>query len=299
VIGGGASALDLCMKVLQSQETDALQGQLYWVLRSPKFFSGAAFSYVWPVTILQLLLGTKASTPILNTAINAYALLTFWWWGLLSWLPPKRFDLRDTQYVPGRNYLLRNSKRICRHAGVEIKQIRNHTVTLTDGATIEHAELILLGTGYAGPVHMAGVGDLDSLYVKTCATGKHLGRLFLVGENLLDTTGATPAVYHVFSRVFWTLLHDEKCLEQLPRLDESLRQPRMHLNNMDIINHVVSLGTHNSILGTPIRSIFPFFTWRMRLCCTYIYYAVFYRTTVLFSDRVLGYNMCLDNTPRR
>jgi len=76
------------------------------------------------------------------------------------------FDLRDTQYVPGRNYLLRNSKRICRHAGVEIKHIRNSTVTLTDGATIEHAELILLGTGYAGPAHMAGVGDLDSLYLR-------------------------------------------------------------------------------------------------------------------------------------
>jgi len=93
------------------------------------------------MTILQLLLGTTASTRILNVAINALALCTFWWWGLLSWMPPRRFDLRDIQYVPGRSYLLRNSRRICRHAGVGIDTIRDRTVTLTNGTTIRDADL--------------------------------------------------------------------------------------------------------------------------------------------------------------
>ena len=89
------------------------------------------------MTILQLLLGTTASTRILNVAINALALCTFWWWGLLSWMPPRRFDLRDTQYVPGRSYLLRNSPRFCRHAGVGIDTIRDRTVTAAHPADVD------------------------------------------------------------------------------------------------------------------------------------------------------------------
>jgi len=299
VVGGGASALDLCVNVLQSQESDDAQGQLHWVVRSPKFFSGSGVRCLWPMTILQLLLGTTASTRILNVAINALALCTFWWWGLLSWMPPRRFDLRDTQYVPGRSYLLRNSRRICRYAGVGVDTIRDRTVTLTDGTTIHDADLILLGTGYTRPAHPAGVGNLDGLYLKTCASGEHLGRLFLVGEELLDTTGTAPAVYHVFSRVFWAIVRDEECLQQLPLLGDSLSRPPANLNNMDVINHVVALGTNNSVLRAPIRRLFPLRAWRIRLCCTFIYYAWLYRTTVLFPDRVLGHSMCLDTTRPR
>jgi hypothetical protein len=294
VVGGGASALDLCVNVLRWQESDDTEGQLHWVVRSPRFFSGSEFCRLWPITILQLLLGTTASTLILNAAINTHARATFWRWGLLSWLPPERFDLRDAQYVPGRSYLLRNAKRVRRHAGVGIRSIRGRTVLLTDGTAIHNTDLILLGTGYARPAHPVAVGDLDGLYLKTCAAGEHLGRLFLVGEELLDTTGTAPAVYHVFSRVFWTLIRDEQCLQQLPLLDAALSRPHTHLNNLDVVNHVVAISATNRVLRTAIRRIFPVFTWRIRLCCTLMCYALLYRTTVLFSDRVLGRNLCLD-----
>ena len=295
VVGGGASALDLCVNVLRSQEKDDPQGQLEWVVRSPRFFSGFEFRCLWPVTILQMLLGTTVSTFLLNAAINAHAAVTFGWWGLLSWLPQKRFDLRDTQYVPGRSSLLRNAGRIRRHAGVGIDTIRDRTVTLTDGTAIRDVDLMLLGPGYAGPARPAGVGNLDTLYLKACAAGEHLGRLFLVGEMLLDTTGTAPAVYHVFSRIFWTLVRDEKCLQQLPRLDAALTRPPAHLNNMDVINHVVTLGACNPAWRTAVRQLFPWFTWRIRLCGTFLFYRLWYRTTVLFADRVLGHAMSLDN----
>ena len=151
-----------------------------------------------------------------------------------------------------------------------------------------------VGTGYARPAHPVAVGNLDGLYLKTCAAGEHLGRLFLVGEELLDTTGTAPAVYHVFSRVFWMLIRDEQCLQQLPLLDAALSRPHTHLNNMDVVNHVVALSATNRVLRTAIRRIFPVFTWRIRLCCSLMCYALLYRTTVLFSDRVLGHNLCLD-----
>jgi hypothetical protein len=63
---------------------------------------------------------------------------------------------------------------------------------------------------------------------------------------------------------------------------------------MDVVNHVVALSATNRVLRTAIRRIFPVFTWRIRLCCTLMCYALLYRTTVLFSDRVLGHNLCLD-----
>jgi len=239
------------------------------------------------------------STFILNAAINAQAVITFGRRGLRSWLPPRRFDLRDDQYVPGRSSLLRNSRRIRRYAGVGIETVRSRAVTLTDGTIIESVDLVLLGTGYARPAHPAGVGTLDGLSLKSCAADEHQGRLFLVGEELLDTTGAAPALYHVFGRVFWTLVRDEQCLQQLPLLDLTTSRPPGNLNNMDVINHIVSLASGNRVLRPVIRSIFPFFTWRIRMCCVFIYYSWLYRTTVFFSDRVLGHMMSLDGATHR
>jgi hypothetical protein len=77
VVGGGASALDLCVNVLHTQENDDPRGQLHWVVRSPRFFSGSEFRRVWPMTILQLLFGMTVSTFILNAAINAHAMVAF------------------------------------------------------------------------------------------------------------------------------------------------------------------------------------------------------------------------------
>jgi hypothetical protein len=65
---------------------------------------------------------------------------------------------------------------------------------------------------------------------------------------------------------------------------------------MDVVNHIVSLASGNRVLRRAIRSIFPLFTWRIRTCCVFIYYAWLYRTTVFFSDRVLGHMMSLDDT---
>ena len=299
VLGGGASALDLCVNVLRVQEKHDPRGQLHWVVRSPRFFSGSEFLRVWPMTILQLLFGMTVSTFILNAAVNAHAMVTFGRQGLRSWLPPRRFDLRDDQYVPGRRSLLRNAWRIHRHAGVAIETVRSRAVTLTDGTTIESVDLILLGTGYARPTHPAGVGSLDGLSLKSCAAGEYQGRLFLVGEGLLDTTGAAPAVYHIFSRVFWTLVRDERCLQQVPLLDAAASRPPKNLNNMDIVDSIISLASGNRVLRPVIRSIFPFFTWRIRTCCIFIYYSWLYRTTVFFSDRVLGHMMSLDDTAHR
>ena len=296
VVGGGASALDLSVNVLRAQENDDPRGQLHWVVRSPRFFSGSDFLRVWPMTILQLLFGMTVSTFILNAAINAHATVTFGRRGLRSWLPPRRFDLRDDQYVPGRSSLLKNSRRIRRHSGVGIETVRGRSVTLTDGTIIDDVDLLLLGTGYARPTHPAGVGTLAGLSLKSCAAEEHQGRLFLVGEELLDTTGAAPALYHVFSRVFWTLVRDEQCLQQLPLLDAATTRSPRNLNNMDVVNHIVSLASGNRVLRPAIRSIFPFFTWRVRTCCVFIYYSWLYRTTVFFSDRVLGHMMSLDDT---
>jgi hypothetical protein len=298
VVGGGASALDLCVNVLRMQENHDPRGQLHWVVRSPRFFSGSDFLRLWPMTILQLLVGMTASRFVLNAAINAHAMVTFGRWGLRSWLPQGRFDLRDDQYVPGRSSLLRNSRRICRHAGVAVEKVWERSVTLSDGTTIENVDIMLLGTGYARPARPAGVGTLTDLSLKSCAADEHQGRLFLVGEELLDTTGTAPAVYHVFSRVFWTLVRDEQCLRQLSLLDAALSRTPGNLNNMDVVNHIVSLASSNRCLRLAIRSIFPFFIWRVSTCCVFIYYSWLYRTTVFFSDRVLGHMMSLDDAGR-
>jgi hypothetical protein len=299
VVGGGASALDLCVNVLRIQANDDPRGQLHWVVRSPRFFSGSEFLRLWPMTILQLLFGMTVSTFILNAAVNAHAMVTFGRRGLRSWLPPRRFDLRYDQYVPGRSSLLGNSRRIRRHAGVGIEAVRSRAVTLTDGTTIERVDLVLLGTGYARPAHPAGVGTLDGLSLKSCAADEHQGRLFLVGEELLDTTGAAPALYHVFGRVFWTLVRDERCLQQLPLLDRATSRLSGNLNNMDVVNRIVSLASGNRVLRPVIRSIFPFVTWRIRMCCVFIYYSWLYRTTVFFPDRVLGHMISLDGAVHR
>ena len=297
VVGGGASALDLCVKVLEAQHGG--QGRLHWVLRSPKFFSGSGFSRLWPLTILQVLLGTTVSRCILNVVIDAHARFTFWSHGVRSWLPAARFDLRDTQYVPGRTALLENASRIDRHVGVAPKAIVHRTLTLTDGTIISDVDLVLLGTGYAVPAPMAGVGDLDALAVNTFATGKHRGRLFLVGERLLDTTGAAPVVYHAFSRVFWALVRHEQVLEDVLLRAGPAGTSVGNLNNLDVLNRVVAIGSRDARLRPVIRDLFPFARWRATLLWTYIYHALVFRTTVLFADRLLGHNLCLDDPPGR
>ena len=299
VIGGGASALDLCALVLAAQKDHGGRGRLHWVLRRAKFFSGAGAWRLWPVTVLQLTLGTTASTCLFNAALDAHARIVFWWHGRLAWLPVERLDLRDTQYIPGRGALLEHAGRIDRHPGAEVETVRHGRVTLTDGTRLDDIDLILLGTGYAPPAPIDGVGDLGDLALKTFATGQHRGRLFLVGERLLDTTGAAPIAYHAFSRVFWTLLRDEAALEDVTRPAGQLEKPQPNLNHLDLLNRVAALGSLFRARRGPLGRLFPWGTWRGKMLWTTLVESLWYRTTVLFADRLLGHGLSLDEPAER
>ena len=299
VIGGGASALDLCALVLAAQEDDGGRGRLHWVLRKAKFFSGTGVWRLWPVTVLQLALGTTASTFLLNAFLDAHARTVFWWHGRSAWLPVERLDLRDTQYIPGRRGLLEHAGRIDRHPGAEVETVRFGRVTLTDGTRLDDIDLILLGTGYAPPAPIDGVGDLGELALKTFATGQHRGRLFLVGERLLDTTGAAPIAYHAFSRVFWTLLRDEAALEEVICSAGKSGQPEPNLNHLDLFNRIAALGSHFHARRGPLGRLFPWATWRGKMLWTTLVEGLWYRTTVLFADRLLGHGLSLDEPATR
>ncbi len=294
VIGGGASALDLCALVLAAQEDDGGRGRLHWVLRRARFFSGAGVWRLWPVTLLQLTLGTTASTFLLNAVLDAHARLVFWWHGRSAWLPEKRLDLRDTQYIPGRGTLLEHAGRIDRHPGAEMESVRHGSVTLTDGTRLDDVDLILLGTGYAPPASIDGVGDLADLALKTFATGQHRGRLFLVGERLLDSTGAAPIAYHAFSRVFWTLLRDKAALEEVTPPAGQPEKPEPNLNHLDMLNLVAALAGQARIPRGPLGQLFPWATWRGKMLWTTLVESLWFRTSVLFADRLLGHGLSLD-----
>lgn len=296
VVGGGASALDLCVNVLRTQ-AGASRGRLHWVVRSPRFFSGCEYRRLWPLTMLQLALGSWASTLVLNAAINLHAQFTFSRRGLRHWLPRRPFDLRCMQYIPGRGQLLRGARRLTRHAGASLAAIRDGAVILTDGTLIRDVGCVLCGTGYAPPQRPAGLGGLDDLVLKSCVGGEHAGRLFVIGEELLDTTGAAPLVYHVFSRVLWTLVRNGGCWTELSRLDEACARPHDNINAFDIINHLVRAGPDTPALRRCVRSLFPPFVWRARTLGTMLASSWLRRTTVVFADRVLGRSMSLDEMP--
>lgn len=296
VVGGGASALDLCVNVLDAQR-ESPRGRLHWVVRTPCFFSGCDFRRLWPLMLVQLGLGSRASIFVLNAAITLHAWLTFGRRGLRGWLPPHPFDLRTMQYIPGRTTLLRQARRLTRHAGTEIAAIRDGRVILADGTTIRDVGLVLLGTGYALPERPAGLGGGDDLVVASCAGGPHAGRLFFVGEALLDTTGSAPLAYHVFSRVLWTLIRDDDGWEELPRLDHDLARPRDNLNGFDIVNRLVRVGKDTPALRRSIRRIFPWCVWRLSTMGTLLVHAWLGKTTVVFADRVLGRGLSLDAAP--
>ena len=172
-------------------------------------------------------------------------------------------------------------------------------MTLTDGTRLDDIDLILLGTGYAPPAPIDGVGDLGDLALKTFATGEHRGRLFLVGERLLDTTGAAPIAYHAFSRVFWTLLRDEAALEDVTRPAGQLEKPQPNLNHLDLLNRVAALGSLFRARRGPLGRLFPWGTWRGKMLWTTLVEGLWYRTTVLFADRLLGHGLSLDEPAER
>jgi hypothetical protein len=281
IVGAGASSLDLCINSLKANETSAT-GQTFWVLRKPKYFAGFEYGDLLLITITQLILGLWA-TPLINLVLTMLIYFRFACFGLTHWLPRRMFDLRYEQFIPNRSYLLKNSHRIDRRVGTEVKEIHNRDVTLSDGSVIKDVDYVLMGTGYKPPKRPPGEDFGDHLYMKVAASGEHFGRLFVLGEELLDSTGATPIAVHVLSRHFWYQMKADQ-------FEDYKFYPRMqvpkgyNLNNLDTL-----------FLAAPcIRAVYPYGVWRVRMLMTHLYYRMFYNTRVFFPDRVLGLGISMD-----
>jgi hypothetical protein len=129
-------------------------------------------------------------------------------------------------------------------------------------------------------------------------SGRHLGRLIVAGEELLDGTGAAPFSTHVLSRLFWTGLKadaegksDTKGTSRLRRNPERFVVPTSHVNHLQLL-------VFGEARGKP--GIMTPFLWRGQIWYTYLYYRLRYNTTCLFTDRMLGKNMSLDeNDPKK
>jgi hypothetical protein len=187
VVGAGASGLDLCLNSLEA----GAAGPVEWILREPKFFSGCEVRTMWPMVMLQLMLGAFA-LHLLNLAVNLAVFLHHSLAGTRSWVPRAWFDMRRTQYVPGRSLLLRRRKDLSRHAGAEVSKVEGGAVHLSTGEVLHGIDTLLLGTGYAPPERPDGF-EKPTNFAAFLATGpKAAGKLLLVGEDLLDATGKCP-----------------------------------------------------------------------------------------------------------
>jgi hypothetical protein len=120
-----------------------------------------------------------------------------------------------------------------------------------------------------------------------------LGRLVLAGEEILDTTGAVPFGFHALSRLLWELLKadaegksDTKGTGRFRRNPERFVMPTAKTNHLQFLVFAASKNVR-------FDSIIPFL-WRGQVWYTYLYYRLRYNTTCLYTDRMLGKNMSLD-----
>lgn len=200
------------------------QGQTFWVMREPKYFGGFPYADLVLITVFQLIFGLSAQN-LISFVMNLLFHLRFWYMGLAHWLPRHPFDLQHEQFIPNRSYLLENAHRVDRRAGVEVVEVRQRCVKLSDGSVIENVDALLMGTGYKTPKHPPGMdfSQMDLLVKCTVTDNGLTGRLFLFGETLLDSTASTPISVHVLSRYFWHLVSASQTLttqsrgESLPR----------------------------------------------------------------------------------
>lgn len=181
-------------------------GQTFWVLREPRYFGGFPYCDLVLVTVFQLLFGLRAQA-FISYVMNLLFHLRFWYMGLSSWLPKHPFNLQYEQFVPNRSYLLENAHLVDRRCGTELKSVSNRTVTLSDGSVIEDVDVVLMGTGYQTPKHVPSFDfNASEFWMKSTVLGKNLGRLWLFGEALLDSTASTPMSVHLLSRFFWVFV---------------------------------------------------------------------------------------------
>jgi hypothetical protein len=288
VVGAGASAIDLCMHSLQH----GAEGKVEWILREPRHFSGISFNTLWPMILVQLLYWQWLAYAALNLIVTLVVYGRHLVGGTLSWMPGRWYDVRYEQLVPGRGYLVSNKRRVSRRAGTEVSRIEGGALHLTNGDVIEGVDFLLMGTGYAPPERPAGF-ERPQNFAGFLPTGPHRGRLWLMGEDLLDTTAATPFVAYMLAIVYRALADDPDILSKLadaPRPADgadALGRPRL-LNAMDVFVAVAPLA----------RVLFPWYVWRVRMLGLYLYYRLVHKTVVFFPNTVIKTGMNLDKMER-
>lgn len=190
VVGGGASALDLVLNTIEA----GAAGRVEWVVRTSRHFQGSGLLRgLWPMVLAQLLWAPAVANKLLNDAVNFVMLVAHALAGTRSWLPAARLDLTTSQVVPGRGALLRQKDRLARWEGAGVARAERGRVILDDGREIPDVDLLLLGTGYAPPARPAGF-ERPANFAGFLPTGSARGRLYMLGEDLLDTTAASPLV---------------------------------------------------------------------------------------------------------
>ncbi|KAI8475339.1 MAG: hypothetical protein J3K34DRAFT_390713 [Monoraphidium minutum] len=298
VVGAGASGLDLCVNSI----THGAEGQVEWVVRTPKLFMGFPLAQLWPVALFQLIYGIGYG----NWAIRCAAEKAFagGWHGRVPVLHgPHQACL---WVIPGRAFLLRNKKRLTRHVGASVSKVEAGSVHLSDGAVLESVDMLLLGTGYGTPERPAGFAP-PKQFAGFLPTGAARGKLYLVGEPLLDTTGASPLVAHQLSLPFWAIdggraptsdsANDGKvsagCCGVAPGVALSEERstpedPRQLLNLLETVEMAAPLA----------REHFPFYVWRLKFIAIYLFYRLWHKTTVFYPDRIIELGLNLDEMPR-
>jgi hypothetical protein len=292
VVGAGASALDLCMHSIAA----GAAGKVEWVVRTPRHFQGCALMRtLWPMVLTQLMEGPVAN-PLINLFLNVVMFLAHLCAGTLSWLPRAWFDVRYAQAVPGRGALLAAKDRLSRHVGAGVARVEAGAVHLTDGTAIRSVDLLLLGTGYDAPARPAGF-DRPANFAGFLPTGDARGRLYLVGEDLLDTTAASPMVAVLNLDAFQAVTRGDApgCCGAAAAeraLGERRRWPAEGSGRL--LNLLEPL-----IAAVPLaRGAYPFYVWRLQMIAVYTYYRAVHRTTVFSTKRVIRVGMDLDKMPR-
>lgn len=115
----------------------------------------------------------------------------------------------------------------------------------------------------------------------------------MTGEEILDTTSAGPFCLHALSRFLWEVLKaDAEGKSDTRGTGRFQRNPQRFVIPTPKANHLQFLLLATS-QNMRFDSIIPFL-WRAQMWHTYLYYRLRYSTTCLFSDRMLGKNMSLD-----
>jgi len=280
VVGAGASSLDLCLNTLKANP----KGRIEWILREPKHFWGVNYASLLFFYLFQLLCGSFGNY-LINLVVNTTMYFKHFISGTISWIPLKPFDVRYAQLVPGRAELLQshNRRRLSRHVGTEVVEIRDRSLHLSNGTILADIDYLLLGTGYDLPERPEDFHK-PAMFAKCLSMGEDRGRLYVFGEDLLDTTGSTPSCALLLSGIAPTIVNDPHVFEEVKVWPED---PKRALNGFEIMFALAPMAPH----------LYPPFWWRLHMTLVYLYYRLVHRTTIFENKRrrvKLGYN--LDDT---